>query len=30
VDQAKDLIAKGYEYVTEIDRMKLFRKKELI
>ncbi|MGD0804289.1 MAG: hypothetical protein ABSA11_09475 [Candidatus Bathyarchaeia archaeon] len=26
VDQAKELIAKGYEYVTEVDGVRLFRK----
>jgi hypothetical protein len=29
-EQAKDLIAKGYEYVTELDGVRLFRKPDLI
>jgi len=30
VEQAKELITKGYEYVTEIDNVKLFRKPDSI
>ena len=30
VEQAKELIAKGYDYVTEIDGVKLFRKPDAI
>jgi hypothetical protein len=30
VDQAKDLLAKGYEYVIELDGVRLLRKPDLI
>jgi hypothetical protein len=30
VEQAKELITKGYEYVTEMDGVKLFRKPDFL
>ena len=30
VEEAKDLISKGYDYVTEMDGVKLFRKPERV